>query len=143
MYTDLCVDQLQCCWQQTSVTMSSSSAESVLASDFHMSYITAQELKCILHWFTGWSAAHRERFLQDLVMKAVPSKICSLLDSLEHLSMTDSAPNIFQCQLRLWNHWFENWTEDERNELLRQLEEIDPAFVAKFYQQVAGTAGKE
>ncbi|XP_049624669.1 uncharacterized protein C14orf119 homolog [Suncus etruscus] len=110
-----------------------------------MSYITSQEMKCVLHWFTSWSGPQRERFLQDLVAKAVPGKIQLLLESLEQLcvSGTNRPPCIFECQLRLWDQWFRGWAEEERNEFIRQLEASEPDFVAKFYQAVAATAGKD
>ncbi|CAD7670826.1 unnamed protein product [Nyctereutes procyonoides] len=82
-----------------------------------MSYITSQEMKCILHWFASWSGPQCERFLQDLVAKA--------------------------CQLRLWDQWFRGWAEQECNEFVRQLEVSEPDFVAKFYQAVAAKAGKD
>uniref|UniRef100_A0A8C6MXA6 Uncharacterized protein n=1 Tax=Mus spicilegus TaxID=10103 RepID=A0A8C6MXA6_MUSSI len=110
-----------------------------------MSYITSQEMKCILHWFASWSGPQRERFLQDLVAKAVPGKLQPLLDALEQLSMSaaNRPPCIFECQLRLWDQWFRGWAEQERNEFVRQLEVSEPDFVAKFYQAVAATAGKD
>lgn len=41
----------------------------------------------MLSWFQGWSASQRERFLQDLLGKAVPGKVCTLLDSLSTLQV--------------------------------------------------------
>ncbi|MGH0169564.1 UNVERIFIED_CONTAM: hypothetical protein FKN15_059750 [Acipenser sinensis] len=108
-----------------------------------LSYITCQELRCVLSWFESWGPVQRERFLEDLVSKAVPGKLCSLLGGLSLLQVRDRAPSIFECQLRLWTQWFETWSEEERNEFLRQLEGVEPAFVARFYQEVAGTAGKD
>ncbi|XP_037672968.1 uncharacterized protein C14orf119 homolog [Choloepus didactylus] len=110
-----------------------------------MSYITSQEMKCILHWFASWSGPQRERFLQDLVAKAVPAKLQPLLDGLEQLSVSGAnrPPCIFECQLRLWDQWFQGWAEQERNEFVKQLEVSEPEFVAKFYQAVAATAGKD
>ncbi|XP_027991090.1 uncharacterized protein C14orf119 homolog isoform X2 [Eptesicus fuscus] len=110
-----------------------------------MSYITSQEMKCILHWFASWSGPQRERFLQDLVTKAVPGKLQPLLEGLEQLSVSGAnrPPCIFECQLRLWDQWFRGWAEEERNEFVRQLEVSEPDFVAKFYQAVAATAGKD
>lgn len=110
-----------------------------------MSYITSQEMKCILHWFASWSGLQRERFLQDLVAKAVPGKLQPLLEGLEQLSVSGAnrPPCIFECQLRLWDQWFRGWAEEERNEFVRQLEISDPDFVSKFYQAVAATAGKD
>ncbi|MGH0169563.1 UNVERIFIED_CONTAM: hypothetical protein FKN15_059749 [Acipenser sinensis] len=108
-----------------------------------LSYITCQELRCVLSWFESWGPVQRQRFLEDLVSKAVPGKLCSLLGGLSLLQVRDRAPSIFECQLRLWTQWFETWSEEERNEFLRQLEGVEPAFVARFYQEVAGTAGKD
>ncbi|XP_029381145.1 uncharacterized protein C14orf119 homolog [Echeneis naucrates] len=107
-----------------------------------ISYVTLQEQRCVLSWFQGWTPAQRERFLQDLLGKAVPGKVCTLLDSLNSLQVRDRLPNIFECQLRLWTQWFESWGEEERNHFLHILEEREPAFVAHFYSSVAGTAGR-
>ncbi|XP_061926334.1 uncharacterized protein C14orf119 homolog [Entelurus aequoreus] len=108
-----------------------------------ISYVSLQEQRCVLSWFQGWGAPQRERFLQDLVGKAVPGKVCTLLDSLSTLQVKDRLPNIFECQLRLWTQWFESWGEEERNHFLHILEERDPTFVAHFYGCVAGTAGRD
>nr|XP_020819695.1 uncharacterized protein C14orf119 homolog [Phascolarctos cinereus] len=99
-------------------------------------------MKCVLHWFASWSDPQRERFLHDLVAKAVPGKLQPLLEGLEQLSVSgaDRPPRIFDCQLRLWDQWFRSWAEEERNEFVRQLETSEPDFVAKFYQAVAATA---
>ncbi|XP_069020509.1 uncharacterized protein C14orf119 homolog [Embiotoca jacksoni] len=108
-----------------------------------ISYVTLQEQRCVLSWFQGWTHPQRERFLQDLLGKAVPGKVCTLLDSLSTLQVKDRLPNIFECQLRLWTQWFESWGEEERNHFLHVLEERDPVFVAHFYRNVAGTAGRD
>ena len=52
-----------------------------------ISYVSVQEQRCVLSWFQGWSAAQRERFLQDLLGKAVPGKVCTLLESLSTLQV--------------------------------------------------------
>uniref|UniRef100_A0AAY4B145 Uncharacterized protein n=1 Tax=Denticeps clupeoides TaxID=299321 RepID=A0AAY4B145_9TELE len=108
-----------------------------------LSYVTLQEQRCVLGWFRGWAAAQRERFLQDLVAKAVPGKVCSLLDQLGAMQVKDRLPSIFECQLRLWSQWFESWSEEERNGFLGSLEETEPSFTARFYNEVAGTAGRD
>ncbi|KAK3567576.1 hypothetical protein QTP86_020019 [Hemibagrus guttatus] len=106
-----------------------------------LSYVTLQEQHCVVSWFLGWGPSQRECFLQDLISKAVPGKICSLLEHLNKLQVKDRPPNIFECQLRLWTQWFDTWTEEERNAFLNSLEEKDPIFVAQFYKGLASTAG--
>ncbi|XP_067308519.1 uncharacterized protein C14orf119 homolog [Pseudorasbora parva] len=108
-----------------------------------LSFVTLQEQRCVLGWFFGWNAVQKQRFLEDLISKAVPGKVSSLLDQLTTLQVNDRPPNIFECQLRLWTQWFDSWGEGERNAFLNSLEEKDPTFVAYFYSQVAGTAGRD
>uniref|UniRef100_A0A8C8RVG1 Uncharacterized protein n=1 Tax=Pelusios castaneus TaxID=367368 RepID=A0A8C8RVG1_9SAUR len=106
----------------------------------------AQEMRCVLHWFSGWSPAQRQRFLTDLLAKAAPGKLRPLLEGLEGLSLggpPDPPPSLFQCQLRLWDQWFRGWNNLERNHFLGQLEQADPAFAVLFYRQLAATAGQE
>lgn len=97
----------------------------------------------MVSWFLGWGPSQRECFLQDLISKAVPGKVCSLLEHLNKLQVKDCPPNIFECQLRLWTQWFDTWSEEERNAFLTKLEEKDPIFVAQFYRELAGTAGRD
>lgn len=108
-----------------------------------LSFVTLQEQRCVLSWFLGWNAVQKQRFLEDLISKAVPGKVSSLLDQLNTLQVNDRPPNIFECQLRLWTQWFDTWSEEERNAFLNSLEEKDPTFVAYFYSRVAGTAGRD
>ncbi|XP_066579060.1 uncharacterized protein C14orf119 homolog [Amia ocellicauda] len=102
-----------------------------------------QEQRCVLGWLQGWGASQRGRFLQDLLSKAVPGKVCTLLDQLTTLQVRDRPPSIFECQLRLWGQWFESWSEEERNGFLHCLEEREPALTSAFYREVSNTAGRE
>lgn len=52
-----------------------------------VSYVTLQEQRCVLSWFHSWTSAQKERFLHDLLGKAVPGKVCTLLDSLSSLQV--------------------------------------------------------
>lgn len=53
-----------------------------------LSYVTLQEQRCVVNWFLGWGPSQRECFLQDLISKAVPGKVCSLLEHLNKLQVT-------------------------------------------------------
>ncbi|KAK7159532.1 hypothetical protein R3I94_005771 [Phoxinus phoxinus] len=108
-----------------------------------LTFVTLQEQRCVLGWYFGWNAVQKQRFLEDLISKAVPGKVSSLLDQLNTLQVNDRPPNIFECQIRLWTQWFDSWSEEERNAFLNSLEEKDPTFVAYFYSRVAGTAGRD
>ena len=97
-----------------------------------------QGMQCVIHWFTYWSELQKSDFLKDLVTKAVPLQSYALLDAMSSLSVTTKRlPSIFDCQLKLFDQWFGEWTEKERNMLMQRLEQVDPAFVAKFNEEVA------
>lgn len=92
------------------LTCSSSSAAQVRDLE-PISYVSLQEQRCVLSWFQGWSLVQKERFLQDLLGKAVPGKVCTLLGSLSTLQVPHRAnlPAHFQsrmssvaCHLKFW-----------------------------------------
>ena len=101
---------------------------------------TEKEIQCVLHWFQSWSPLQKGDFLKDLVDKAVPEKVSTLFDALSALDVKDKPPSIFKCQIQLFNQWFEVWTDKERNDCMRMIEEIDPEFIARFSDAVASTA---
>lgn len=52
-----------------------------------LSFVTLQEQRCVLSWFLGWNAVQKQRFLEDMISKAVPGKVSSLLDQLNTLQV--------------------------------------------------------
>lgn len=78
--------------------------------------------------------------MKDLIEKAVPQKVCALLDAFGSMNVQDKPPSIFKCQMQLFNQWFEGWTDKERNDCMRKIEEIDQHFIDEFNKAVAQTA---
>lgn len=101
-----------------------------------------KEIQCSLHWFDGWSEMQKQDFMKDLIEKAVPMKVSTLFDAMNSLNVKDKPPTIFQCQLKLFSQWFNEWTDQERNEFMRQLEIKDAIFVSKFNEAIASTSGQ-
>ncbi len=52
-----------------------------------LSFVTLQEQRCVLSWFLVWSAVQKQRFLEDLISKAVPGKVSTLLDQFNTLQV--------------------------------------------------------
>ena len=100
-----------------------------------------QEMQCVAHWFTGWSPFQKEEFLKDLVEKAVPHNVDNLFDAMNTLNVSDKPPNIYKCQMKLFDQWFTGWQEKERNDFLIKLGQIDPDFVSRLNQTVAQASG--
>lgn len=74
--------------------------------------------------------------MKDLVTKALPANIDLLMDNMDAMNMNDKAPSLFECQLKLFTQWFEEWDEHERNFMLERLESADPVFVLHFRECV-------
>ena len=101
-----------------------------------------KEVQCIVHWFASWTDSQKEDFKNDLLGKVVPNKVSTLFDAMNSLDVSDKPPNIFKCQLKLFNQWFGDWQDKERNGFLTKLEEVDPGFVFRFNEEVARTCGQ-
>lgn len=82
--------------------------------------------------------------MADLVSKAVPNRVDVLLDGFDGMTVKDKPPSLFECQLRLFTQWFDEWDENERTFMLERLASADPVFVQGFRDNVrkldSGTA---
>ncbi|PIK54385.1 hypothetical protein BSL78_08703 [Apostichopus japonicus] len=96
-----------------------------------------QEISTVVHWFTQWRRFQLQDFMTDLVNKAVPPDVDSLFDAMQNFHVKDKPPTMFQCQLKLFSQWFNNWSEKERDTFVRHLGEKNPAFVQEFHTIVA------
>jgi len=61
-----------------------------------------------------------------------------MFDAMEMLRVNDRPPSIFQCQMKLFNEWFDLWSEAERGALIEKLREIDEPFIIKFEEEING-----
>jgi len=99
------------------------------------------QMSIVMHWFANWNCHQREEFMTDLVYKAVPNKLLTIVDSMSNLGVADCEQSVFSCQLRMFGQWFSAWTDDERNCFLERLSEVDTTFVDLLNFKVAATAG--
>ena len=104
---------------------------------------TEKEICSVTHWFKDWSQFQKQEFMRNLIDKAVPQKVSTLFDAMTSLNVQDKPPSIFQCQLKLFDQWFCEWNDYERNSFMKRLEEIDLDFVNSFNAQVAATSGAQ
>jgi len=122
-----------CCYYVIVATMAGTSMISSTANE---------QMSAVLYWFVHWTSAQRDSFLDDLVCKAVPNKILTIIEAMNSLGMNSSEQSMFHCQLRLFDNWFKGWSDDERNCFLQQLERIDILFVERLNNRVALTCGQ-
>ena len=102
---------------------------------------TDEEMRIVWSWFSCWTDHQKYEFMDVLASKVTPSKVCSLYGAMESLSL--ASPDVFHCQLRMFNTWFSHWTDQERNLFVNGLEERDYQSVQYFYEKVSQTAHQE
>lgn len=105
-------------------------------ADYTENTSTDEEMRIVWSWFSCWTDQQKYDFMDILASKATPGKVCSLL--MESLSL--GSPDVFHCQLRMFNQWFLRWTDQKRNLFVNGLEERDYQTVQYFYEQVSQTA---
>lgn len=101
-----------------------------------------EQMSAVLYWFVHWTSDQRDSFLENLLCKAVPNKLLTIVESMNSLAMNNSEQSMFKCQLRLFDSWFRDWTDDQRNYFLHELEGIDAPFVERLNNKVSATCGQ-
>ena len=82
-----------------------------------------QQMTIAWSWFNGWTDEQKYAFLDELVEKVVSRPaVCSLYRSLQSLSIQRMNSDTFSCQLRMFNGWFQEWSNQERNVFVEGLE---------------------
>ena len=105
---------------------------------YRMSYSpTEKEIQCVVHWFQGWSQLQKQDFLKDILDKAIPCHMDALFDSMKTMNVDDKPPSIYQCQMKLFNQWFESWAQADRSVFMIKLREVNSAFVDEFERQLS------
>lgn len=103
-----------------------------------MSYLSKEtEIQCVVHWFCGWSNFQKREFQKLLLDKAIPCYLDYLFDSLNSMNVNDKPPSIFECQLKVFNQWFDAWTVKDKNAFMVKLREVNFDFVDEFDRQLS------
>lgn len=75
--------------------------------------------------------------MEELLAKAVPGNSADLLlDSFGGMNLQGNGASLFQCQLKLFRHWFDHWQDKDKNLFLAALQEVDSDFVVEFQRSV-------
>jgi len=103
------------------------------------------QVQYVAEWFNEWSEMQRGDFLPVLAQQFVPSGyVNGLVSGLEGLGCRDDRPpSLFQCRIKLFREWSENWGSTEREQLLNHIKAVDAAFVSRFEEEVHSVPGTD
>lgn len=94
--------------------------------------VSEQEIRCVQHWFKNWSETQRSKFGELLIQKQ--SDISLLESCFNSLNISSNCPSVFECQLRQFSLWFDNWSSKEKESLIVKLIEVDRSFVISLFR---------
>ncbi|KAL1129733.1 hypothetical protein AAG570_012677 [Ranatra chinensis] len=96
-------------------------------------------MRYLIQWFGEFSDMQKADFLPVLVQRFGHNRgyVNGLLPGMETLGrLDDRPPTLFQCRIELFTEWTEYWDIPQKDRLLQQIREIDPAFFAKYEKEV-------
>lgn len=63
-------------------------------------------------------------------------QVDTLFEAMDKVTVVDRPPSIFQCQLKLFNEWYDGWSPDHKRTLYESLTQIDSEFMSKLNETV-------
>ncbi|RWS12310.1 uncharacterized protein B4U79_14221 [Dinothrombium tinctorium] len=108
----------------------------------------SEEMAYLATWFAEFSEMQKDDFFKILVNKYggadcddTATAAASMVNGVNGLQVNDRPPSIFKCRMKLFNEWFTNWSDEEKQDFLIRLKNIDADFMDKFYKQLDNNTG--
>ncbi|XP_043461877.1 uncharacterized protein C14orf119 [Leptopilina heterotoma] len=99
------------------------------------------QMRYIVEWFQEWSEMQRTDFLGIFLERCSPAGLVNgLLSGLEGLCSKDDIdrpPSLFQCRIKLFREWSQNWSQQEKDSLTVSIKNIDPKFAEQYDQRLS------
>lgn len=94
------------------------------------------QLRYMVEWFQEWSEMQRSDFLGVLLETCGPSGLVNgLVAGMENLGCaerSDRPPSLFQCRMKLFREWSNNWSQREKDSLLAAIKNTDSKFAENY-----------
>lgn len=106
------------------------------------------QLHYIVEWFKEWSEMQRGDFLNIFIEHCGPPDLVNgLVSGIEGLGCKNEPnrpPSLFQCRVKLFQDWSENWSQQEKDNLVVSVKNVDSKFAEKYELRLTtGNAGNE
>ncbi|XP_046985359.1 uncharacterized protein C14orf119 [Schistocerca americana] len=101
-------------------------------------YSTPAQMRFVVQWFSEWSEMQRNDFLLELAQKIIPNGyVNGLVAGMDGVAVKeDRPPSLFQCRIKLFREWADNWNESEKQEVLSKIKALDANFASKFDEEL-------
>lgn len=102
------------------------------------------QLRYLLQWFQEFSEMQKSNFLPILLNKfSTKTNVNGLIPGLENLATGQNRrpPTLFQCRMKLFEEWAQNWSDNEKEQLINSLKSLDEDFMKKYEEQLPSSSG--
>ena len=106
----------------------------------HGELTRSEELNYLVNWFSEFSEMQKSDFFKIIVKKYAGSVVDenTITNALLSLKLTDRPPTIFHCRMKLFDEWFTNWSDEDKENLLLRLRNLDSQFMDFFQSLLDG-----
>ncbi|XP_063981842.1 uncharacterized protein C14orf119 [Diachasmimorpha longicaudata] len=98
------------------------------------------QLRYLVEWFQEWSEMQRGDFLGVLIACCGPRDLVNgLVPTIENLNCNEEGArpaSLFQCRVKLFREWCQNWSQQDKESLLTSIKNIDPKFAEKYERRL-------
>lgn len=105
------------------------------------------QVRYIVEWFQEWSEMQRNDFLDVLLEQCGPTGLVNgLVSRMENLGYTEGSerpPSLFQCRVKLFREWSNNWSQQEKESVLASIKYTDHAFAEKYEEKLSALVSEE
>ena len=105
------------------------------------------QLRYIVEWFQEWSEMQRNDFLDVLLEQCGPAGLVNgLVSRMENLGYAEGSerpPSLFQCRVKLFREWSNNWSQQEKESVLASIKYTDHAFAEKYEEKLSALVSEE
>lgn len=98
------------------------------------------QMQYIIKWFQEFSEMQREDFLVVLLEQNNAGEVNGIVSAMDNLNADEvekKPPSLFQCRIKLFREWSQNWTQSERESVLTSIKNLDPAFREKYEERLS------
>ncbi|XP_015185923.1 PREDICTED: uncharacterized protein C14orf119 isoform X1 [Polistes dominula] len=98
------------------------------------------QMRYVIGWFREWSEMQRGDFLEILLEQCGPPGLVNgLVPGIENMSCkegSDRPPSLFQCRVKLFREWSQNWSQREKDSVVTSIKSFDVRFAGNYEQRL-------